>query len=340
VIKKDANPGMFTSHDLWSLLDRAHFAICRLRGLELAQFGLTIEQSSILYILNNRGGCATTGELEDITMRQHHSISSLMGRMTKMGLIKREKGGKGKRFNIVTSEDGQDLSRKAPINSLKMTFSCLTAREKWQLASILSSLLDRARDLLGISYRPPFLQNIINNSAADLILKKRVREDAPFPEHELWSLLDRAGFIISRLRELELARFGLTNEQSSILYILNNRGGCATTRELEDITMRQQCSISTLINRMMAMGLISKKKGGKGKRFNLLITGEGQMLADKVPVSSLELTFSVLKDGDKRLLAASLSTLLDRARDLLGISYRPPFLQDIDTGVFAPSYRR
>ena len=138
--KKDTNLKTFPSHELWSLLDRAHFAISRLRRLELAQLGLTIEQSSILYILNNRGGCATTRELEDITMRQHHSISSLMNRMTRMGLIKKEKSERSKRFNIVLTWEGRALSIKAPIVSLQMTFSSLSVGDKLRLAGILNTL--------------------------------------------------------------------------------------------------------------------------------------------------------------------------------------------------------
>ena len=35
--------------DLWSLFDRTGFAISRLRSMELAKSGLTIEQASILF---------------------------------------------------------------------------------------------------------------------------------------------------------------------------------------------------------------------------------------------------------------------------------------------------
>jgi DNA-binding MarR family transcriptional regulator len=316
-----------TDHELWSLVDRVRFAISRSRDLELAQFGLTIEQSSILYILSNRGGPTTTRDLEDITMRQHHSITSLINRMIRTGLVCREKSEAGRGSVIVMTPDGQILAKKATRHSLEMVFSVLTPRQKHQFAQLLSRLLDKSRDLLGISYKPPFLQNLININALDLKRKKRSKELSP--DHELWSLVDRAGFAISRLRELELAQFGLTIEQSSILYILRHRDGLTTTKELEDITMRQQCSISTLLTRMTGMGLISRDKSGKGKRYSLKMTKEGQLLARKATIASLQMVFSTLQDNEKQQLAVLLTTLLDRARDLLGISYKPPFLQDI-----------
>ena len=77
---------------------------------------------------------------------------------------------------------------------------------------------------------------------------------------DLWCLLVRTWYAISRLRELELAQFGLTIEQSSILKIIYVRGGRSTAKELEYLTMRRQHSISTLINRMHKRGLIDKKK--------------------------------------------------------------------------------
>ena len=42
-------------HDLWVLLDQAHFAVTRSRLLELAQYDLTKEQAQVLYVLKNLG---------------------------------------------------------------------------------------------------------------------------------------------------------------------------------------------------------------------------------------------------------------------------------------------
>jgi DNA-binding MarR family transcriptional regulator len=316
-----------TDHELWTLLDRVRFCISRSRALELAQFSLTIEQSSVLYILHNRGGSATTREIEDITMRQHHSISSLVNRMIKMGLVKRGKSETGRGSLIKMTKEGEILAKQATVFSLEMVFSVLTPRQKRQLIQLLCRLLDKARDLLGISYKPPFLQNLINTNALDTVKKKnRLRDTSP--DHELWSLVDRTGFAISRLRELELAQFGLTIEQSSILYIIRHHNGLVTTKELEDITMRQQCSISTLLTRMAGMGLITKEKTGNGKRSGIRMTREGQAISRKATIISLEMTFADLKDSEKQQLAILLTTLLDAGRNLLGISYRLPFLRD------------
>jgi hypothetical protein len=77
--------------------------------------------------------------------------------------------------------------------------------------------------------------------------------------YEVWVSIDRTRFAIARLRELELAHFNLTIEQASFLHILRNHGSPMTIEVLQDTTLRQPHSISTLINRMNTAGLLKKK---------------------------------------------------------------------------------
>ena len=44
-------------------------------------------------------------------------------------------------------------------------------------------------------------------------------------DFKLWRFLDHTRYAISRVRELELARFGLTPEQAYVLDFLADRGG-------------------------------------------------------------------------------------------------------------------
>ena len=105
--------------DLWSLFDRTGFAISRLRSMELAKSGLTIEQASILFILiNSPQGFATPAQLEEITMRQHHSISVLIKGMSKSGMVSKEKYIDGKRLKIVPTEAGLTRYLQTTITSI------------------------------------------------------------------------------------------------------------------------------------------------------------------------------------------------------------------------------
>jgi DNA-binding MarR family transcriptional regulator len=131
--------------------------------MELAGYGLTIEQASILNILNNRES-TTAKDLENMTMRRQHSISSLLKGMMKMGEVTRVKANADKRLRIVVTPAGKQLIERLRLDSLEEVFSVLTQFEKQAMANLLEELLSRARYLLGISYQPPFLQHLIDGN--------------------------------------------------------------------------------------------------------------------------------------------------------------------------------
>ena len=96
--------------------------------------------------------------------------------------------------------------------------------------------------------------------------KPRWRGMATDTDFSLWRMLDHARFIMARSREMELAKYDLTPEQSHVLDILRESDGSTTINQLVDITQRQHHSISTLIDRMTRQGLVSKQKAGLDKR--------------------------------------------------------------------------
>jgi len=108
--------------DLWCLIVRTWYAISRLRELELAQFGLTVEQSSILKIMSLRDGSITAKELEYLTMRQQHSISTLINRMSKSGLVEKVKQPNERRHRIVVTPEGEKIYNQRSLQNLKAFF--------------------------------------------------------------------------------------------------------------------------------------------------------------------------------------------------------------------------
>ena len=143
-------------------------------------------------------------------------------------------------------------------------------------------------------------------------------------DFRLWKLLDHTRFMVSRLRELELARFGLTQEQVHILDILCQHGGSTTMNEIVELTMRQHHSISTLINRMTKQNLVNKIKTPDDKRvYKVVITEKGRNLFNKVSRDSITMTFEVLSEEEKVALDSHLRKLLLKAYSLLGKEYRP-----------------
>ena len=303
---------LYGDEPLWTLLDSTRFAITRLRELELSQFGLTIERSAILKIFASRGGSTTAGILEYLTMRQPHSISTLINRMIKMGLISKKRQGAEKRHTFTLTPKGFALLEKITETSIKDVFSCLSAEENKELLRILRILQKKSRSLLRVPFMEYIFRDMLDKATEN---NSRWRGEAT---ETAWTILDRTRFVVARLRELELAQFGLTIEQSAILKMLYSAGGSISTKWLEEITMRQHHSISTLINRMMVMKLVTKVRHKGEKRYTIAITREGEELLKTLTNISIEMTFSSLEVEEKEKLKVYLRRVEDNARHILG----------------------
>ena len=158
LVTDNININSENSHDIWVLLDRTHFAVTRSRLLELAQFNLTKEQAQVLYVLRFFGGSATMTQIASFTLRQRHSVSTLINRMEKAGLVKKVKVSKDKIFKVVMTKKGKDRYEKVTRESIEMVFSSLSSGDKRKLTLYLNQLQKRASSLLGLDYKPPFLK--------------------------------------------------------------------------------------------------------------------------------------------------------------------------------------
>jgi DNA-binding MarR family transcriptional regulator len=307
-----------TDYDLWSLLDATGFAISRLRRIELARIGLTIEQSVILDLLSRSEGMSTAKDIENVTMRQHNTVSNLVNRMVKLGLVRKEKSLTRKGNIIVVDETGRALFENMPTGSIEGVFGVFKINERNRFASSLNKLHSMARKLLGGPGFLPFVQRLKTSGEAD---SSEEAQGHRIPsDYRLWSLLTGTRFSVARLRELELAQFEITIEQASVLRILKEHNGALSSKELGRLTLRQHNSISTLTTRMVQMGLVEKSRCGRDNANRIEITHSGSELLSKVTADALIMTFSVLTNVEKKKLTASLWFLNARARQLLRVS--------------------
>jgi DNA-binding MarR family transcriptional regulator len=293
---------------LWPLLDNTRFAISRLREIELNQFGLTIEQSSILKIIVSLGGSSNIGELEFLTLRQSHTLSTLINRMNRLALVGKKRSQTEKRNTIYITEKGKNLLTWVTENSLTEVFSCLTEKQMEQFIYLFSILRTKALDLL----RVPFLKYIIRDKPGVYEPWRMISPEAS------WTIFDGTRFVIARLREIEIAQFGLTLEQFVVLKTISENQGAMTTKNLEEATLRQHHSISVLINRMIKLGTLTKTRKTGENRNTITITPKGWKLLQTITNLSIELTFSALKSREKEQMARYLRLLHDKARLMLG----------------------
>jgi DNA-binding MarR family transcriptional regulator len=138
----------------WWLLHQARDVAYRVRTRELSQYNITIEQAAILFIikiLKDLKRKSTPGEISKGVLKEPHSVSKILTRMEKQGLLIKTIGlGKKKNeVHITLTEKGE----QAYINTLKRdsireVMSCLSEEESRQLSSLLEKIRDRALQAL------------------------------------------------------------------------------------------------------------------------------------------------------------------------------------------------
>ena len=142
---------------LWVQLQRARSVATRVRNLELAQFGLTIEQMSILHSLLIKGGSASVEEIAANVVRQKNSVTTLLERMAKVDLVKIERLPTAKKYRITLTSKARNIIDSVPRKSIEMLFSSFDTKEKEEIAKYLEQMVNTGLELLGENYVPPFL---------------------------------------------------------------------------------------------------------------------------------------------------------------------------------------
>jgi DNA-binding MarR family transcriptional regulator len=209
---------------------------------------------------------------------------------------------------------------------LEEIFSVLREKDKIILLGLLNKLLTRSRYLLGIGYVAP-IAKLLNSEAPE---KSKSKFDRQLSDIMLWSILNNTKFAISRLRELELAKFGLTMEQSSIMHIVVDHGGTVTIKEIIDETMHQPNSVYILLNRMKKMGFIYSTKQKEFGSPLISLTEDGESLLNKITNITFKVTISRLNAAEKAKFVEMLYKIIDKSGELLGIHFLPPIMQYLD----------
>jgi len=143
-------------NNLWILMNHTNYAMARQRESELAKFGITIEKHAILHVLIVKDG-RDISDIAAVRIRQHNSIFTLIQRMEKQGLVRKEKSLKSKEYRIFITDKGKEVYRRVTSKSLEATFTALTADDKQKLSQYLKLLLIRSLSLQGFDYKLPFL---------------------------------------------------------------------------------------------------------------------------------------------------------------------------------------
>ena len=138
--------------DLWLLLTHARYAVFRAREKELQRYGISPEQASLLFTVQAMDNKATPAALARYLLRQPHTISALVDRMARRGLVKKVKDLERKNLvRVAITEKGQKAYeqsiRRGPIHRI---MGELSPEEKKKFRRYLQKLYTQARKEIGM----------------------------------------------------------------------------------------------------------------------------------------------------------------------------------------------
>jgi DNA-binding MarR family transcriptional regulator len=133
------NTGMVESYRLFQLLRYTADAIHRTREYELKKYNLTPEQAGALVCILSLGNNATQAELSRWLFRLPNSITILINRMEKLGLVKKRPD--KKRRNIVrlslTKKGYEAYLHSIEFEAFYPIIDALTPEQRRQMQSVL-----------------------------------------------------------------------------------------------------------------------------------------------------------------------------------------------------------
>ncbi len=137
-------------YSIWLSFRRTHEAIHKIRKIELRPYKLSTVETAVLVTVYRANNKVTPAEISRQLLKDAHSISQLLVRMEKRGLLKRVKGVPRKNMiKVVLTRKGQEAyyhgEKGKAINKI---MSALSEKEKKQLVVCLDKLREKAMEVL------------------------------------------------------------------------------------------------------------------------------------------------------------------------------------------------
>jgi DNA-binding MarR family transcriptional regulator len=140
--------GKFADDDwqLWITLRNAAHKTARIRNDELRKYGISFIQAAILYIVKNADVPVTPSEISRWMDREPQTITEILNRMHKSGLIHRVKDlAKKNQVRIELTQKGeQAYSNGSSLASIHSILSCLSTSEKQDMKNHLKKIDETA----------------------------------------------------------------------------------------------------------------------------------------------------------------------------------------------------
>jgi DNA-binding MarR family transcriptional regulator len=138
-------------YELWNLMTIARYATFRAREKELQRYNLTPGHAQILFVVQALQEKASITELSKVVLRQPHSVSTMVNRMIKLGLLKKVPVSGHKRIVILTVKGLEAYELTARRSPVHRVMRILDDKQRLQLRQILELILQKARQELGLN---------------------------------------------------------------------------------------------------------------------------------------------------------------------------------------------
>jgi MarR family 2-MHQ and catechol resistance regulon transcriptional repressor len=135
-------------HNLWIILDQTYVATSKCQEAAFAKAGLTLQQYRVLMVINFAQQPVTQTDMARHLDRNANSISLIIDRMEKSGLVKRVRDLKDRRaLRLTMTAKGEELFKRATAYGLELEermLSCYSEEETKLVTELLGKLRGRA----------------------------------------------------------------------------------------------------------------------------------------------------------------------------------------------------
>ena len=137
---------IYGKREIWALLSQATTAMSRVADKELGKVGISMMQAAVLFFVKNAEEPATPAEISRWLFREPHTVSQLLMRMEKQGLVKRTKDLDSKNMvRITLTEKGeQAYQQQTEVRVISKILSSLSPEECNKLGALIKILRDEA----------------------------------------------------------------------------------------------------------------------------------------------------------------------------------------------------
>jgi DNA-binding MarR family transcriptional regulator len=143
---------------LYVLLDNTRNLMFKAVEMELAQYQMSSPQVRVLDAISRHDEGLSLSDLAERDAKELNTVSALVTRMEKKGLVKKVRNPDNYKTYVVITDAGKDVfENNVTERSIHLILDALSPSEKEQLRILLKKLHLKARSVLGLDYKPPFL---------------------------------------------------------------------------------------------------------------------------------------------------------------------------------------